>query len=61
MSTFHFDEHVETLHSYIVSNRQFAALLGYVQAKILELFKNTIPTGKYLVVFTIMTFKTSYG
>ena len=37
--SFHFDETTETLDAYITCIRQVAALLGYGEPQILELFK----------------------
>ena len=50
---FHFDENLETLDSYVMHIRQEATLLGYEEPQILEIFKNTLPTRLYWVLFPI--------
>ena len=50
---FHFDKNVETLHSYVTCIRQVATHLGYGEPQILEVFKNTLPTKLYWVLFPI--------
>ena len=52
--SFHFDENVETIDAYINCIRQVATLLGYQEPQILEVFKNTLPTKLYWVLFPIM-------
>ena len=39
---FSFDENTETINAYITCIRQVAALLGYEEPQILEVFKNTL-------------------
>ena len=51
--SFHFDENTETIDSYVTCIRQVAALLGYGEPLILEVFKNTLPTKLYWVLFLI--------
>ena len=51
--SFHFDENIETLDSYVTYIRQVATLLGYGKPQILEVFKNTLPTRLYWVLFPI--------
>ena len=51
--SFHFDENVETIDAYIHRIRQIANLLGYQDPKILEVFKNTLPSKLYWVLFPI--------
>ena len=48
---FHFNESTETLDSYVTCMRQVATLLGYEEPQVLEVFKNTLPTRLYWVVF----------
>ena len=42
--SFHFDENVETIDTYVHHIRQVATPLGYQELQILEVFKNTLPT-----------------
>ena len=51
--SFHFDENTETIDAYINCIRQVAALLGYQEPPILEVFKKTLPTKLYWVLFPI--------
>ena len=48
---FHFNEN--TLDSYITCIRQVATLLGYGEPLVLEVFKKTLPTRLYWVLFPI--------
>ena len=41
--SFSFDENAETIDPYVTHIRQVATLLGYGEAQILEVFKNTFP------------------
>ena len=41
------------LDSYVTRIRQIAALLGYGEPQILEVFKNTLPNRLYWVLFPI--------
>ena len=52
--SFHFNENTETIDTYVNCIRQVATLLGYQEAQILEVFKNTLPTKLYCVLFPIM-------
>ena len=45
--SFHFDENVEMIDAYVNRMRQVAALLGYGEPQILEVFKNTVPINLY--------------
>ena len=45
--SFHFDENIETIDTYINRIRQVANLLGYQEPQILEVFKNTFPKKLY--------------
>ena len=49
----YFDKYTETIDSYVTHIRQVAPLLGYGELKILEVFKNTLPTKLYWVLFPI--------
>ena len=51
--SFHLDENTETLDAYVMHIRQVAALLGYGKLQVLEVFKNTLPTRLYWVLFPI--------
>ena len=51
--SFNFDENTETIDAYLHHIRQVAALLGYGEPQILEVFKNTLPTKLYWIVFPI--------
>ena len=51
--SFHFDENIETLDSYVTHIRQVTTLLSYGEPQILEVFKNTLPTKLYWVLFSI--------
>ena len=51
--SFHFDKNTETIDTYIHCIRQIANLLGYQDLQLLEVFKNTLPSKLYWVVFPI--------
>ena len=51
--SFTFDTNTETIDSYKIRIRQVATLLGYGEPQILEVFKNTLPTKLYWVLFPI--------
>ena len=51
--SFTLDENTETIDSYVIRIRQVATLLGYGEPQILEVFKNTLPTKLYWVLFPI--------
>ena len=51
--SFSFDENTETIHAYVTCIRQVAALLGYGELQISEVFKNTLPTKFYWILFPI--------
>ena len=50
----HFDENVEMIDAYVNCIGQVATLLGYQEPQVLEVFKNTLPTKLYWVLFPIM-------
>ena len=52
--SFHFNENAETMDNYINCIRQVATLLGYQEPQMLEVFKDTLPTKLYWVLFPIM-------
>ena len=51
--SFNFNENTETIDSYVIQIRQVAKLLGYGEPQILEVFKNTLPTKLYWILFPI--------
>ena len=51
--SFHFNESTETLDAYVTHIRHVAALLGCGKPQVLEVFKNTIPSRLYWVLFPI--------
>ena len=51
--SFTFDENTETKDSYVIQIRQVATFLGYGEPQILEVFKNTLPTKLYWILFPI--------
>ena len=53
MRPFTFDENTEIIDSYVIQIRQVATLLGYGEPQILEVFKNTLPTKLYWILFPI--------
>ena len=52
--SFHFDKNAETVDAYVNRNTQVATILGYQEPQILEVFKNTLTTKLYWVLFPIM-------
>ena len=50
---FNFDENTETIDAYFTWIRQVATLLGYGKPQIHEVFKNTLPTKLYWILFPI--------
>ena len=51
--SFSFDEKTGTIDSYVTRIRQVAALLGYGEPQVLKVFKNTLPTKLYWILFPI--------
>ena len=51
--SFTFDENIETIDSYVIWIRQVATLSAYGEPQILEVFKNTLPTKLYWILFPI--------
>ena len=51
--SFQFDENADMIDSYIHKVKQVAALLDYGEPQILELFKNTLPSRLYYMVYNI--------
>ena len=52
--SFHFDENAETIDAYINCKKKVTTLLGYQELQILEVFKNTLLTKLYWVLFPII-------
>ena len=55
--SFSFDENTEMIDTYVTHIRQVAALLGYGEPQILEVFKNTLLTKLYWILFPIEDFR----
>ena len=55
--SFSFAEKTETIDAYVTCIRQVATLLGYGEPQILEVFKNTLPTKLYWILFPIEDLK----
>ena len=51
--SFNFDENTETIDAYVMQIRKVATLLGYGEPQVLEVFKNTLPTKLYWILFPI--------
>ena len=51
--SFHFDKRNVTLDSYVIHIRQVTTVLGYGKPQVLDVFKNTLPTRFYWVLFPI--------
>ena len=49
----YFDKNTEAIDAYVTHIRQVATLLGYGEPHISEVFKNTLPTKLYWVLFPI--------
>ena len=54
LRSFHFDENTETIDAYVT---KVATLLGNGEPQIIEVFKNTLPTKLYWVLFPIEYFR----
>ena len=55
--SFTFDENTVTIDAYVTHIRHVAALLGYGEQQILGVFKNTLPTKLYWILFPIEDLK----
>ena len=53
LRSFQYDENTDTTDSYILKIKQVASLLNYGEPEILELFKNTLPSKLYWILFPI--------
>ena len=51
--SFSSDENKETIDAYVTHIRQVAALFGYGEPQILEVFKNTLPTKLFWILYPI--------
>ena len=51
--SFHYDEIAEKIDAYLNRMKQVAVLLNYGEPQILELFKNTLPSKLYWILFSI--------
>ena len=51
--SFHYDENAETVDAYLNRIKQVAVLLNYGEPQIVELFKNTLPSKLYWILFSI--------
>ena len=51
--SFQFDEATDTIDLYVHKVKQVAALLDYGEPQILELFKNTLPSRHYCMLYQI--------
>ena len=51
--SFQFDEATDTIDGYILKVKHVAALLDYGEPQILELFKNTLPSRLYYLLYQI--------
>ena len=51
--SFQFDEATDTIDGYIQNVKQVAALLDYGEPQILQLFKNTLPSRLYYMLYQI--------
>ena len=55
--SYNFDENTETIDAYVTHIRQVATLIGYEDPQILEVFKNTLPTKLYWILFLIASLR----
>ena len=51
--SFNFDENTETIDSYVMWIRQVATLLAYGEPQVLKVFKDTLPTKLYWILYPI--------
>ena len=57
--SFHYDENTDTIDYYVSKIKQVTALLNYGEPQILELFKNTLPSKLYWILFPINNLRES--
>ena len=55
--SFHYGENTDTIDSYVSRIKQVAALLNYGEPQILELFKNTLLSTLYWILFSIINLR----
>ena len=53
MENIHFNENAETIDAYVQRIRQIITMLNYGKPQICEVFKNTLPSHLYRVLFSI--------
>ena len=58
--SFHYGENTETIDAYVNRIRQVAAMLGYGELQILEVFKNTILNRLYWTLFPIDNLRVAF-
>ena len=51
--SFHYEENAETIDAYVNRIKQVAVLLNCGECQIIELFKNTLPSKLYWILFSI--------
>ena len=59
--SFQYEENTDTIDSYILKIKQVASLLNYGEPEILELFKNTLPSKLYWILFPINNLREAIG
>ena len=57
--SFHYDESTDTIDSYVSKVKWVVALLNYGEPEILELFKNTLPSRLYYMLYQIDDLRTA--
>ena len=57
--SFHLDENVDTIDTSINRVKQVTGLLNYGEPQILELFKNTLPSQLYYMLYQIDDLRTT--
>ena len=61
MGSFHYDENTHTIDPYVSKIKQVAALLNYGEPQTLELFKNTLPSKLYWILFPVNNLQEAMG
>ena len=57
--SFHFDKNVDIIDTYITRVKQVTGLINYGEPQILELFKNTLPSRLYYMLYQINDLRTA--
>ena len=57
--SFHYNESTDTINSYVSRVKQVAVLLNHGEPLILELFKNTLPSQLYYMLYPIDDLRTA--